>query len=110
MFITPAWAQTAGGLSDVFNSLGPILLILPIVYFLVIRPQQQKSKAYQELISKLRRGDTVVLSSGILGKVNRVRDGDPEIDVEIAKDTIVKVVRSGVAEVRVKGEPAKDSG
>ena len=51
-----------------------------------------------------------MLSSGILGKVNRVRDGDPEIDVEIAKDTIVKVVRSGVAEVRVKGEPAKDSG
>ena len=108
MFITPAYAQAANGLQDVFNSLGPIFLILPIVYFLVLRPQQQRAKQHQELVSKLRRGDSVVLTGGIIGKVNRVRDGDTEIDVEIAKDTIIKVVRSSVSEVRVKGEPVKE--
>ena len=110
MFITPAFAQTAGGgLQDALGGIAPLLMMLPIFYFLLIRPQQQKAKAHQDMVTKIRRGDGVVLAGGILGKVNRVRDGDNEIDVEIAKDTIIKVLRGSVTEVRVKGEPVKDS-
>ena len=109
MFITPAYAQGFGGGSDALIQMVPIALMFVIFYFLLIRPQQQRAKQHQDTVSKLRRGDSVILAGGIVGKVNRVRDGDPEIDVEIAKDTIIKVIRSSVSEVRTKGEPVKDS-
>ena len=102
MFITPAYAQSAGGGMDAMVQMVPIALMFVIFYFLLIRPQQQKAKQHQEIISKLQKGDSVILSGGILGKVARVRDGDPEIDVEIAKGTIVSVIRSAVTDVRNK--------
>jgi preprotein translocase subunit YajC len=102
MFITPAYAQSAGGSMDAMVQLVPIALMFVIFYFLLIRPQQQKAKQHQEVISKLQKGDSVILSGGILGKVARVRDGDPEIDVEIAKGTVVSVIRSAVTDVRNK--------
>lgn len=109
-FINPAYAQTAGGgLADALGGIAPLLLMLPIFYFLLIRPQQQKAKQHQEMVSKIRRGDSIVLSGGIIGKVNRVRDDDPLIDVEIAKGTIIQVIRGSVTEVRTKGEPVKES-
>ena len=106
-FISPAYAQSAGGgLQDFLSSpFMPMLLILPIVYYVMIRPQQLKDKQRLEMLSKMRRGDSVVLAGGIIGKVNRVRDDDPLVDVEIAKGTIVQVLRASVSEVRVKGEP-----
>lgn len=105
-FITPAYAQSAGsGLQDALGGIAPLLLMLPIFYFLLIRPQQQKAKQHKDMVEKIRRGDGVVLAGGIIGKVNRVRDDDPLIDVEIAKGTIIQVVRASVSEVRVKGEP-----
>ena len=105
-FITPAYAQSAGGgLQDALGGIAPLLLMLPIFYFLLIRPQQQKAKQHQEMVTKIRRGDGVVLAGGIIGKVNRVRDDDPLIDVEIAKGTVIQVVRASVSEVRTKGEP-----
>ncbi len=109
-FINPAYAQSAGGgLTDALGGIAPLLLMLPIFYFLLIRPQQQKAKQHQDMVAKIRRGDGVVLSGGIIGKVNRVRDDDPLIDVEIAKGTIVQVIRGSVTEVRTKGEPVKES-
>ena len=108
MFITPAHAQGLGGGSDALVQMVPIALMFVIFYFLLIRPQQQKAKLHQDMVGKLRRGDSVILAGGIVGKVNRVRDGDPEIDVEIAKDTIVKVIRASVSEVRTKGEPVSN--
>ncbi len=108
MFITPAYAQGLGGGAEMFAQIVPILLMFVIFYFLLIRPQQQRAKKHQEMVAAVRRGDNVVLTGGILGKVNRVRDGDPEVDVEIAQGTIIKVLRSAIADVRAKGEPVKE--
>ena len=85
----------------------PILLMFVIFYFLLFRPQQQRAKQHREMVSNIRRGDTVVTSGGIIGKVTKVRD-DNEIEVEIADQTRVRVVKATVAEVRAKGEPVKE--
>lgn len=109
MFITPAFAQVPGAPGgDFLLQLMPILLMFVIFYFLLFRPQQQKLKAHREMITNLRRGDTVVTQGGIIGKVTRVVD-DRELEVEIAPNTRVRIVRGTVAEVRVKGEPVKDN-
>src|SRR5688572_12743859 len=109
MFISPAYAQglPGGGGSDFMLQLVPILLMFVIFYFLLFRPQQQRAKQHREMVSNIRRGDTVVTSGGIIGKVTRVRD-DNEIEVEIAEDTRVRVVKATVADVRAKGEPVKE--
>jgi preprotein translocase subunit YajC len=108
MPISPAYAQGTSGGSDFFIQLVPILLMFVIFYLLLLRPQQQKVKQHREMVANLRRGDMVVTSGGIIGKVTKVRD-DNEIEVEIADNTRVRVVKGTVAEVRVKGEPAKES-
>ena len=108
MFITPAYAQASGGGSDFLIQLMPILLMFVIFYMLLLRPQQQRAKAHREMVANIRRGDTVVTAGGIIGKVTRVKD-DGELEVEIADDTRVRVVRGTVSEVRVKGEPVKEA-
>ncbi|MGI9380253.1 MAG: preprotein translocase subunit YajC [Methyloligellaceae bacterium] len=107
MFITPAYAQGAGG-NDFFISLLPFIAIFAIMYFLIIRPQQKRLKDHREMVSAVRRGDTVVTAGGIVGKVNKVID-DAEIQVEIAEGVRVKLVRATITEVRAKGEPVKDT-
>jgi preprotein translocase subunit YajC len=108
MFITPALAQTgAPGGSDFLLQLMPILSMFVIFYFLLFRPQQQRAKQHREMVANLRRGDTVVTAGGIIGKVTKVVD-DREIEVEIAGNTRVRVVKGTVAEVRTRGEPVKE--
>ena len=85
----------------------PFVLIFVIMWFLIIRPQQRRAKEHQELIRNVRRGDTVVTSGGIIGKVAKVADEAAEIEVEIADGVRVRVVRSMISEVRAKGEPVK---
>ena len=88
--------------------MGIFIYLLPMVglfYFLIIRPQQKAMKAHQALVAGLKRGDTVVLSSGMIGKVTRVEDA--EAMVEISQGVAVPVVKAMIAEVRAKGEPAK---
>ncbi len=109
MFSTPAYAQTVGaaaggGLQDSIVNILPIVLMMVAAYFLLLRPQQQRAKKHQELVKAVKRGDTVVLSSGVIGKVSRVED--TEVQVELAPNVVVKVVRSMISDVRVKGEPA----
>ena len=105
--ITPAFAQGLGGGSgDVILQLVPFLLIFVIMYFLIIRPQQRRVKEHQEMVKNVRRGDTVVTTGGIVGKVTKVTD-DPEIEVEIADGVRVKLVRTMISEVRTRGEPVK---
>ena len=109
MFITPAFAQGAApGGGDFFLQLVPILLMFVIFYLLLLRPQQQKVKQHREMVANLRRGDTVVTAGGIVGKVTKVRD-DNEIEVEIADNTRVRVIKGTVSEVRARGEPVKES-
>ena len=110
MLITPAFAQAAAGgdANSMLMSLLPFALIFVIMYFLILRPQQKKVKDHAELVKNIRRGDTVVTSGGIIGKVTKV--DDQELQVEIAEGVRIKIVRSTVSEVRGKGEgttPAK---
>ncbi|WP_137391414.1 preprotein translocase subunit YajC [Rhodoligotrophos defluvii] len=108
MFITPAFAQSTGApASDFLVSMLPLIAIFVIFYFLLIRPQQRRAKQHQEMIANIRRGDTVVTSGGLVGKVSKVID-EREIQVELAENVRVRVVKSMVAEVRAKGEPVKD--
>ena len=108
MFISPAYAQSTGGSSDFLIQLVPILLMFVIFYLLLLRPQQQKVKQHREMVANLRRGDTVVTAGGIVGNVTKVRD-DNEIEVEIADNTRVRVIKGTVSEVRARGEPVKES-
>jgi preprotein translocase subunit YajC len=100
-----AYAQAAPGAFDYLNSLLiPTMLIIGIMYFLMIRPQQKRLKEHQAMVATLRRGDTVVTSGGIIGKVARV--DEQEVQIEVAEGVKIKVVRSTISEVRGKPEGA----
>jgi preprotein translocase subunit YajC len=89
------------------GSLVPLILVFVIMYFLLIRPQQRKAREHQAMVSSLRRGDQVVTSGGLIGKVTKVKDETNELEVEIAPGVNVRVVRSTVSSVLSKTEPAK---
>jgi preprotein translocase subunit YajC len=100
-----AYAQAAPGAFDMLNSLLiPTMLIIGIMYFLMIRPQQRRLKEHRDMVAGIRRGDTIVTSGGIIGKVTKVEDN--ELQVEIADNVRIKLLRSTVSEVRGKGEAA----
>ena len=107
MFVTPAFAQSSPLGGDTFSMLIPFVLIIVMMYFLILRPQQKRVKEHAELVKNLRRGDTVVTSGGLMGKVTKVVD-DEQIEVEIADGVRVRQMRSMVSGVRAKGEPVKD--
>lgn len=107
--ITPAFAQgatsVAGG-TDMLVQIVPFVLIFVIMYFLIIRPQQRRAKEHQELIKNVRRGDTIVTTGGLIGKVTKATE-DAELELEIADGVRVRVARGMISEVRAKGEPVK---
>ncbi len=113
MLVTPAFAQVAGGAAaaapNLLVQLLPFVLIFVIMYFLIIRPQRTRMRQHQEMIRNVRRGDTIVTSGGIIGKVIKVVD-DNEVQLEIAEGVRVRVARTMISEVRAKGEPVKDEG
>ncbi|WP_163849602.1 preprotein translocase subunit YajC [Pseudooceanicola aestuarii] len=84
----------------------PLILIFAIMYFLLIRPQQKKVKQHQAMVEAVRRGDQVITQGGIVGKVAKVRD-DGEVEVEIAEGVKIRVIKSTLANVVSKTEPAK---
>jgi preprotein translocase subunit YajC len=111
-FTQAAFAQTAGGsappMGDFITTfLIPMLMVFAIVYILIIRPQKRRQKEHDDIIKNIRRGDTVITSGGLIGKVSRVVD-DAEIELEVAPNVKVRVVRGLVTDVRTKGEPVKD--
>ncbi len=83
----------------------PLILIFGIMYFLLIRPQQKKLKDHQGMVAALRRGDQVVTQGGLIGKVAKVKE-DNEIEVDLADGIRVRVVKSTIAQVISKTEPA----
>jgi preprotein translocase subunit YajC len=97
-------------MQDLFSSpIFPILLVLPIFYFLLIRPQQQRMKQHREMVDNIRRGDTVVTAGGIVGRVAKPpQKEDTEITVEIADNVQIRVVRSTLTEVRAKNADKAD--
>jgi preprotein translocase subunit YajC len=112
MFITPAYAQ-AGGATDVLGGAGglifPMLVMIVIFYILVIRPQQQRAKDHRELVSRVRRGDTVITSGGFIGKVTKAADNSDEIEVELSDSMRVRVLKSTLMDVRARGETVKEA-
>jgi preprotein translocase subunit YajC len=109
MFVTPAFAQTGSPVGgNMLVQFLPFVLIFVIMYFLIIRPQRLKAKRHQEMIANLRRGDTIVTSGGLIGKVAKVLDAN-ELQVDLAENVRVRIARGMVTEVRTKGEPAKEN-
>jgi preprotein translocase subunit YajC len=105
-----AFAQTPGVLgssADLIQFMVPMVAILGIMYFLILRPQQKKAKDHQAMIGAVRRGDTIVTTGGLIGKVTKATE-PAELELEISPNVRVRVVRSMIAEVRAKGEPVKE--
>jgi len=114
MILTPALvtelaAAPAGGLMAFLA--GPQgqmafygVIMVAFFYFMILRPQQRRAKEHAAKIGSIKRGDTVILSSGLIGKVVRVEDA--ELGLEVAQNVTVKVVKAMVSEVRSRGEPA----
>jgi preprotein translocase subunit YajC len=104
--MTSAWAQakdvpTTG---DVFMQLVPFALIILIMWVLLIRPQQKRARAHQDMIKSVQRGDMVITSGGLVAKVTRVID-DNELDIELSDGVKARLMRRMIADVRTKGEP-----
>ena len=85
----------------------PFVLIFVIMYFLILRPQQKRVKDHQTLLKSVRRDDTIVTNGGLVGRVVKAADDAAEIEVEIAPNVRVRIVRSMISEVRAKGGPVK---
>ena len=107
MFITPAFAQGLGGNSDMFMSLLPFVAIFVIMYFLILRPQQKKVKQHQELVKNVRRGDTVVTSGGLVGKITKLAVEAERVAV-VADGVRVRYFLLMFFVVCFKDEPVKD--
>ena len=107
MWISPAYAQALGGdLSGLLSGPLPmIVLMFVVLYFFMIRPQQQRAKQHKTLLAALRRGDRIVTAGGIIGTVAKVVN-DNEVAVDIAENVRVRVVRSTFTQVLAKTEPA----
>ena len=107
MFVSPAWAQGAGGGAlDGLGGLLPLVLIFVVFYFLLIRPQQKKAKAHREVLATLRRGDRIVTNGGLIGTITRVPN-DNELIIEVAEGVKVRVMRGMIAESMSKSDPAR---
>jgi preprotein translocase subunit YajC len=104
MLVTPAYAQSMTGGTDIVSMLLPFVLIFIIMYFLILRPQRQQAKRREEMLKAIRRGDTVITNGGIVGKVTKVVD-DNEVELQIAEGVKVRAIRSLITEVRTKAEP-----
>ncbi|MCI4665843.1 MAG: preprotein translocase subunit YajC [Neomegalonema sp.] len=84
----------------------PFVAIFAIMYFLIIRPQQKRMKQHREMIENLRRGDEVVTQGGLFAKITKVKEGEVEVEAEIAEGVKVRLVKGTIAEVVSKTEPA----
>ena len=106
MLISPAYAQAAAGGPSALGQLLPFVLIFVVFYFLLIRPQQKRAKEHRQLVDNMKKGDQVVTSGGITGKVMKAVEGNDTVEVEIASGVTVNVIRAMVSEVRDKdGKP-----
>ncbi len=99
MLISPAYAQDAAGLMGTASQFVPILLIFLAAYFLLFRPQQQRQKTLATMLAALRRGDRIITAGGILATVARVKEGSEEIEVDLAPNVRVTVLRNTITGV-----------
>ena len=111
MWISPAYAQDAasGGTGAVIMQLLPLILIFAVFYFLLIRPQQKKMKDHRAMLQALKRNDKVVTGGGIVGTIAKVRDDSDEIEVEIAPNVRITVLRGTISAMVKPPEAANDA-
>ncbi len=111
MLISPAYAQAAGAAdsSSMLVQMAPLALIFVVFYFFLIRPQQQKAKQQRSMLDAIRRGDRVVTGGGFIGTVSKVVNNE-EVLIDLADNVRVRVVRSTIASVLAKTEPATKDG
>ncbi len=96
-------------MQDLLASPIPMLvMVFAIMYFLLIRPQQQRAKALRQMVDAVKRGDTVVTAGGIIGRVAKVKE-DGEVLVEISDNVQVRVLKATISEVRAKTDGKADS-
>ena len=89
-----------------FAQFVPLILIFVIFYFFLIRPQQKKIKEHKLMVAALKRGDEVVTSGGIVGKIERVL-GDDKVDILISENVTVQVIQSTVQSLLSKPDAKK---
>ena len=104
MFISTAFAQSAAGGGSIMEFLFPLVMVFAIMYFMILRPQQKRQREHKAMLEAVRRGDTVVTSGGLIGKVAKV--SEDELEIDLTKDTRVTLVKSMIISVRSKSEPA----
>jgi preprotein translocase subunit YajC len=109
MLISPAYAQDMGGATATIVQFAPIILIFVVFYFLLIRPQQQAQKTLKAKLAALKRNDRVVTGGGIIGTVQRTIEGSNEVEVEIAPNVRIKVIRETITGVLGEPKPANDT-
>jgi len=93
---------------DLIVQFAPILILVVIFWLLIFRPQQKKVREQKAMLNAITRGDTVVTSGGIIGKVTKAMDGE-DLEVEIAQGVKVKIARGMISDVRSKGQPVNDN-
>lgn len=101
--------ESTNSLTSGLTSLIPMVLIFAVFYFLLLRPQEKRRKEREKLVSEVKKGEEVLTNSGIYGIVTKVNENDPNIEVEIAKDVHIKVLKSAVVDItsRSKEVPNK---
>jgi preprotein translocase subunit YajC len=115
MFSTPAYAQAAGGaaasggMTAILVNIAPLIFMIAIFWFLVIRPQQQRVKAHRAMIDAVKKGDEVVTGGGLVGKVFKV--SDQEVEIDLSPTVRVKALKSTLSSVTPRGvaAPANDA-
>lgn len=108
MLISTAYAQDLTAMMGGATQFLPLVLIFGVFYFLLIRPQQQRAKEMKAMLLALKRGDRVVTGGGILGTVQKVKEGTNEVEVEVAPNLRVTVLRDTISSV-LKPTAANDS-
>ena len=101
MIISPAYAQAAPASDPGFIGFLPIILMFVLLYFLMIRPQMKRAKEHKQMVEALQKGDEVITSGGVLGRITKI--GDAYIGVEIAPNTEISVQRASVQTLLPKG-------
>ncbi|HJD61571.1 MAG TPA: preprotein translocase subunit YajC [Rickettsia endosymbiont of Columbicola hoogstraali] len=91
--------ETTNSLQSGLTSLIPMVLIFAVFYFLLLRPQEKRRKEREKLVSEVKKGEEVLTNSGIYGIVTKVSESEPNIEVEIAKDVRIKVLKSAIVDI-----------
>jgi preprotein translocase subunit YajC len=103
VLISPAFAQAAGGFGDMgqWTGLLPIVLMFVLLYFMLIRPQMKRAKEHKTMTDALQKGDEVITSGGVLGKITKA--GEAYVTLEIASGVEVNVQKGAIQTLLPKG-------